>query len=817
MDTQLRQEVEALTGRLAAIITEQAGPLVFEYFHLLGQVAGLVREGAEASTLAAKTRFIQRLSVAEGQQLAHAFSLYFQVVNLCEERARIRHLSAAKEPAQSLRWLFGHLKKAGVSARKLQRLLDRLEIEPVLTAHPTEAKRRAVLTQLLRLGAQISDPDEVLEALWQTPEVRQRRPGPLNEVNSTLFFFDRTIFETTARFYRTFDLELNRYYPTVRRQRAFLTFASWVGGDRDGNPFVTPEVSLTTARWHHDHALRHYLRECDHLIEELTHAVPHAHATGLMTDATEGDGQPFQPFEEHRRRLVKARRKLRSGNESPAALLHELERVQCALRAQGAPRAANGRLARLIDQVKAFGFHLAELDFRDHSSKLGSAEDELLAELQTIRHLQLQYGEAAAHRFILSMTRSAEDILALQRLARKARLRAVDFVPLFETIEDLNHAPAIMRELWSNEDYRGHLSHRQNVQEVMLGYSDSNKDGGYLAANWLLYRAQKRLVRVAAESGVSLRFFHGKGGTIDRGGGASHRTLRAQPHAAPEGRIRITEQGEVVSLKYSQPWIAQRNLEQLASAVVAANALPVSRRHARGLAAWESVMQQMADASFTAYQDLVYRTPEFREYFWQATPIDLIEHARLGSRPTRRQQSADLRQLRAIPWVFAWTQSRHFLSAWYGLGQGLCSVAEAPDGGLERLRDMYAHWPVFTQLLDNVEVSLAKTDLAIAGAYADLVESANVRERIFGTIQSAYRLTVDMVLNVNGRQRLLANQPVLAESIRLRNPYVDPLNYLQIRFLRDWRATSEHRRSEELRRLLALTVHGIAFGMKSTG
>jgi phosphoenolpyruvate carboxylase len=391
----------------------------------------------------------------------------------------------------------------------------------------------------------------------------------------------------------------------------------------------------------------------------------------------------------------------------------------------------------------------------------------------------------------------------------------MDFVPLFETIEDLENSARVLGELTSDSEYRRHLKHRGLIQEVMLGYSDSNKDGGYLAANWFLYRAQKEMSRVADECGVKLRFFHGKGGTIDRGGGASYRSLRAQPHAARGGRLRITEQGEVVSLKYSTPLIAQRNLEQLASAVIAIQCLPESE--AQSLAQWEAAVAQLAKYSFEHYQRLVYGTPEFAEYFWQATPIDLIEHLRLGSRPSRRVQTSDIRSLRAIPWVFSWTQSRHLISAWYGIGHALRQFAEAKPDGLEQLREMYRRWPFFGMLLDNAEVSLAKTDLGIARQYAALVESADTRKKIFGLIEDEYARSVELVLAINKRKKLLENQPILAQSIRLRNPYVDPLNYLQIRFLSFWRKANETQRTEQLRRLLALTVKGIASGMKSTG
>jgi phosphoenolpyruvate carboxylase len=467
----------------------------------------------------------------------------------------------------------------------------------------------------------------------------------------------------------------------------------------------------------------------------------------------------------------------------------------------------------LIGQAKAFGFHLAELDFRDHSGKLTESPEELLGEFQCIHHIQREHGIAAANHFILSMTRCAGDALRALELARRAHLKQMDIVPLFETIDDLDQAPLIMRELWGDPGYRAHLKSRDDLQEIMLGYSDSNKDGGYLAANWFLYRAQKQLAQLADASAIKLRFFHGKGGSIDRGGGASHRSLRAQPFAAHGGRIRITEQGEVISLKYSNAFIAQRNLEQLTSAVIAANCLP-SRVPLARIPDWEQWMGEIAQISFACYQQLVYGTPEFQEYFWNATPIDLIEHLRIGSRPSRRQQTADLRQLRAIPWVFAWTQSRHLLSAWYGIGHALDQFARSEPDGLAKLHEMYAGWPFFSAVLDNAEMSLAKADLYIAGCYASLVRDASVRRKIFGMIEDAHKRAVRMVLNVNGRSALLANQPVLAESIRLRNPYIDPLNYIQIRFLPQWRRNKEN---EAVRRLLALTVNGIAFGMKSTG
>ena len=794
MDAQLPREVRFLTARLGAIVREQAGAATFGHFDELRRLARVIRARHDWASIRAKRRLVARLRVPEARAVAHASSLFFQLVNLCEERARVRHLQAEPVPVQSLRHLFRELKTAGVPAETVQHCLDALEVAPVLTAHPTEAKRRTSLNHLLRLTGQFDRPDEILEALWQTEEIRERRVTPLDEVDSVLFLVERSVLPALVQFYATFDAALHEVYPTVTRRRHFLTFSSWVGGDRDGHPFVTPEVSLATIARHRERALGHYACECEGLISELTHAAPRRGKAAAPADS-------FQPSEIYRRQLRTIRRRLVHGYRHSGQFVRDLEAIQTGLRRQGAHRAANGHLAGLITQAKACGFHLAQLDFRDHSRQ---APAELLDQLRTIRAIQRDHGEAVAHHFILSMTHSAADLTGLLALARRAKAR-VDIVPLFETIQDLDHAPQIMDAAFRNAEYREHLRRRDDVQEIMLGYSDSNKDGGYLAANWFLYRAQQSLAELADEHGVKLRFFHGKGGSIDRGGGMSHRSLRAQPHAAHGGRIRITEQGEVVSFKYSNPVIAQRNLEQLTTAVIAANCLPAPATEP----AWIATMESLARSSFDFYQELVYRTPEFLTYFRQATPIDLIEHLTIGSRPSRRSGDGDVRQLRAIPWVFSWTQSRLLLSAWYGIGHAL----EAHDD-LEQLREMYRRWPFFATLLDNAELSLAKTDLYIAGRYASLVKDAGIRRKILGVISAEHERSVRMVLQVTQRSRLLANQPVLAESIRLRNPYIDPLNYLQIRFLPRFRRNQEN---QNLRRLLALTVNGIAFGMKSTG
>ncbi|MDQ3621604.1 MAG: phosphoenolpyruvate carboxylase [Verrucomicrobiota bacterium] len=812
MDAVLTKEVRFLTTRLGEIIREQAGAAVFARLEEFRQLSKAVRHEGKPERVLAKQRLLARLSVDEAQHIAHAFSLFFQLVNLCEERARIRRLQEDPAPAQSLRRVFGEMKAARVPPATVQACLDALSVQPVLTAHPTEPRRRVTLYQLLRLAARFDHPDEALEALWQAQEIRERGVSPMNEVDRTIFIFETAILEMAPRFYSVFDAELRRAFPTVQRKREFLTFASWVGGDRDGHPFVTPEVSRATAALHCDAALKFYKHECSELINELVHAAPDPG----NRDESDDSGRAFQPRELFRRELFRIQAKL-DGDYSAGAFVADLERIREGLLNQKAQRAASGRLARLITQARVFGFHLAELDFRDHSSKLYESPEEIRAQLDTIREIQEAHGVEAADHFVVSMAQSATDLKTLLRLASEARASRLDLVPLFETIDDLKSAAGILRELWADREYREHLRQRGNAQEVMLGYSDSNKDGGYLAANWFLYRTQNELAALADESGVQIRFFHGKGGSIDRGGGQSYRSLRAQPHACHNSQIRITEQGEVISLKYANPVIAQRNLEQLTSAVIAANCLPECKAHARQLPQWERAFDALAENSNALYRRFVFETPEFATYFRQATPIDLIEHLTLGSRPAKRAPSGDLRQLRAIPWVFAWTQSRHLLSAWFGIGHSLESFAKTNADGLALLQRMYREWPFFATVLDNAATSLAKADLYIAGRYASLVESAALRRRIFGAVSDGHARSTAMLTSIFQRDSLLPPHSVLAASIRLRNPYVDPLHDLQIRFLAEWRRERDAEKKEQLRRLLALTVSGIAFGMKSTG
>jgi phosphoenolpyruvate carboxylase len=895
MDERLRREVRFLTTRLGAIVKEQCGPETFAAVENLRQLSKQIRHHVDPQLLEAKQQEVERLTLARARDVAHAFSLFFHLVNLCEERQRVRRLREyAREERgapMSLRHTFCEVQRQQVPAEALEKLLGSMHVEPVLTAHPTEAKRRSVLNHILRIGRTLDAlqgelgpaaeraVDPWVEALWLTDEARERSVTPEVEIESALVFLERTIYDLGGAFWDRLREELARAFPELAPPRPFLRFGSWVGTDRDGNPNVTPETSLLAAEKLRESILRYYTETTRRMLGLVSFSCRRPGLERRLRRTIERDMRRFpatrvfqnidQPRELYRRlvRIMLWRLERTGANrhgkyadagefERDAALLEEV------LAEHPSPRVSRVGPGRLRVAAQIFGFHAASLDFRQHASLTRAAAEEVLraanlpfdseeARIRSVQRLltrpavrfrasaetrrtldefgalaeiQKRFGQNAAPRYILSMTARTSDIWDVLLLARQAGLisnganlrSAVDVIPLFETLDDLERGPQILEELFSDPLYRRLLRSRNDFQEVMLGYSDSVKDAGYVAANWALFRAQMRLEEVAERFGVRLGLFHGKGGTIDRGGGQSHRSIQSQPFAAPGGRIRITEQGEVISLKYSNPDIAERNLEQLVTAVLDAHLLHARRVDPAKVAEWEKHLAELAASSRDYYRELVYQTPEFLTYFWQATPIDLIEQLRLGSRPSRRFSSDDLRDLRAIPWVFAWTQSRHFLPSWYGLGFAIekFAAARAPEG-LAVLREMYEGWPYFAILLDNAEASLAKTDFYIARRYAELVEDEQVRQAIFCRIEEEYQRTVRGVLEISGCKHLLERQPTLAKSIRLRNPYVDPLNFLQIRSLKQWRR--DRRASPELLRLLQVTVGGIAFGMKSTG
>lgn len=904
----LRQDVRFLTTLLGEVIQEQEGKSFFNTIEKIRQYAKEAREHPKSKQLAQKQQLIDRLTLNQAKKVSLAFTLYFQLVNIAEERHRVRKIHLHEHEAKSnqdmsLQKLFHDLKKEHISSNKIVQLFNQMEIGLVLTAHPTESKRRTILEHLLQISRLLEESQESektylerkwiqkkikarLEILWQTNPTRNRQMKVIDEVSHTLFYFKHTILNLVPRvlsgvrggFELVYSEIKNFPYPKIR-------FGSWVGGDRDGNPNVTPEISYEAASKHRDLILKHYLEKLEELIISFSQSTKSQKISKKLQKSLALDEKimpqlaqdwaQYEGSELYRKKISFMSQKLRHTLEKKQPLysrstdfLEELELIQESMTKFNNGLAADNLLEELVLQVKTFGFYLANLEFRDHKEKVHQALSEILAsknkqypkdlkdqlsflkkelskpshssesfkvspdvwkQLLTMDRIQKDLSYGVIESYLLSMSQEANDLLALLLLAKWAGLVEVGprgvvssrirVVPLFETIEDLQRASTVMAELFEDSFYRSYLKSIGQVQEVMLGYSDSNKNGGYLAANWQLYLTQKKLARIARKKGLQLVLFHGKGGTIDRGGGQSHRAIVAQPYAAPDGLIKITEQGEVVSAKYSNPVIARRNIEQLLSAVTVAN-LVVSKEQQdkQTNRQRESIMNQLTEDSVTFYRDLVFHDPNFIQFYQEATPIQVIGMASIGSRPSRRKKSDCVEDLRAIPWVFSWIQSRFILSAWYGVGSAFEKyIEEQGKKGEVQLQELYKKWPFFKSLIDNVEQSLAKADLFIARKYAQLVTDSVIRDRIMNKIEAEYLRTQKMVLTITGETKLLNHQPVLRKSIELRNPYVDPLNYIQTRFLKEYRSNLSVAEKEKRKEILLLTINGIASGMKSTG
>lgn len=901
-----RKDVRLLTTLLGDIIREQEGDKIFNKIQEIRELTKTVREKHDPGSVDKLDSLIASLDLAQSYKIARAFTIYFQLVNIAEEAQRVRRIrSYDADPDlfqdMSLRKLFYDLKQAGFKTKEVSDFLSRMDIELVLTAHPTEAKRRTVLNHLLAIASELSKinrPDitetekqdvilkikEALEILWHTSEVRQRKVGVLDEVEQELFYFKRTILNLLPDTHKRLQLEFTRFFKEDEPgEFPFLRFGSWVGADRDGNEYVTCEITRETALRQKRFILEVYLAAVEALIGKLSHSQTLAPVSRELKQSLEKDNkrfpalrkelERFESDEVYRKKIsfvhhrLKRTHQNRSGAYSSAEeLLKDLSLIQNSLEKNKGVLAARGDLEKLILQIRFFGFHLAKLDFRDHAKKvrqalseifpdtaidqaflsqkitqgnipfdkkdLSKSSTDMLDQLLTMKEIQANVDENISGNYILSMTEDALDILSLLCLAKisglirvvngKVTESRIGIVPLFESIDSLDRAHEVMERLFSTPIYRSYLASRKNRQEIMLGYSDSCKDGGYLTANWKLYRAEKRLVETARQHGIDVLFFHGKGGTIDRGGGESHKAILAQPYTASGGRIKITEQGEVVAQKYSNPLIARRNLEQLVTAVVWTNLVSAKQaeNHAK-ISLWEKRMDALSDLSYRFYRQLISETPGFLQFYNEATPIRLLKVARIGSRPATRGKLESFEDLRAIPWVFSWIQSRFIISAWYGFGFALEDYIKQVPEGLRELREMNREWPFFSSLMHNAQISLAKTDLYIAEHYAGLVEGSELKKRVFDLIVAEHRRAVRAVLDVSEQKALLDFHPVLRESIHLRNPYVDPLNYLQCRFLRERkRAEANAKSHSEINKiddLLLLTVNGIAFGMKSTG
>jgi phosphoenolpyruvate carboxylase len=825
--------------------------------------------------------------LARAEQVARAFTVYFHLTNLAEERHRVRilrgqdpaHAQPAAEPghgAPRRESLAAAVAQLGddPGGQELRSMLAHLRVHPVLTAHPTEARRRAVVTALRRIAALIESLDatgsgdeqaavkrrlgEEIQLLWLTAPLRIKPIGPIDEVRTVMAVFDETLFTLAPAIYRALEAACAQAPGTGDATAgppaipAYLRYGSWVGADRDGNGLVTSQVTREAAVIQADHALRALENATTRIGRALTiqaDAAPPSQELALALEAAQIDHPELvggiaarSPDEPYRTYLLFAAERLRATRLRQADLAYpdcqefvaDLRKVQRSLAQAGATGQARGEIQSLIWQAETFGFHAAGLEVRQHSAvhaaalaeiaaggDLSERTTEVLDTLRAIGWIQSRYGVDACRRYVISFTRSAADIEAVYLLASHA-LRSgppvLDVVPLFESGEDLRNATGVLDDMLRLEPVQRRLAENGRQVEVMLGYSDSAKELGPVTATLALYDAQERLTRWAAEHDVTLTLFHGRGGALGRGGGPAGRAVLAQAPGSVNGRLKVTEQGEVIFARYAHPVIALRHLEQVTSAVLLASAPGATGPALEAAKRFRPAADKIAAAALRSYRTLV-EADGFAEWFASISPLDELGRMRIGSRPPRRGVGgapgpASLDDLRAIPWVFAWAQTRLNLPGWYGLGSGLAAVAGG-EAGLREAREAYQGWPLLTVLFDNAEMSLAKTDRRMAARHLAL----GGREDLTGLVLAEYDLTRRLLLAVTGHDRLLASRQVLSRAVTLRDPYVDALSYLQLRALKGLRAgdAAADGGTEQLERLLLLSVNGIAAGLQNTG
>lgn len=941
-DAPLRGDIRLLGSLLGSTLKRHGGARLFEIEEQVRQASKALRRKPDPARERALARLLRGLDVDDTIGVIRAFAVYFQLVNLAEQHHRIRrkryyalHTPDAPQAGSIAACLDG-LRDEKVSPRHLEETLQALSIRPVMTAHPTEAARRSLLNKHRRVADILSELDrndltEVerklaegclegeIESIWLTDEVRSFQPTVLDEVANTLYYFDAVLFDAVPAFQESLRRSLAQRYPSVEFAGPLtpIRFGSWVGGDRDGNPHVTPAITWETLRRQQELVLSKYRAALAELEGRLSESSRFCPASPALQKSLKQDARTYanvaallrerHPEEPHRQKVrfmlervegalsrnraltgaVDSERSNASlipvgGPDLPTSgyrrrqeLFQDLTLLHESLKTQRVANAAE-RVEQLMGQVATFGLHLAELDLRQHSERHEAALEELTqslglaktyaafdesereawltAELQNARPLVAfdselssetmetlnvfrvarraldQISPEAFGSYIISMTREVSDILAVLVLAKEAGLYRVRrgeapatcrirVSPLFETIDDLHRAPEVMRRLFSNPSYAAVLRDQGSLQHIMLGYSDSGKDGGILTSAWELYQAQEALWESARAHDVGLCLFHGRGGSVGRGGGPSHKAILAQPPGTVAGHIKITEQGEVISSKYGLPELALRNMELVTAAVLQAS-LPPSRRSAESarIATWRAAMTELSESACLAYREVV-QSEGFTDYFMEATPVEELQHMRFGSRPARRKKrSKSIADLRAIPWVFGWTQSRHLLPGWLGVGASLESfVEQAPRKRLALLKEMYRDWPFFASALSNIEMALAKADFQIARQYAErLVERKH--RKIFRRLEREYQTTKRLLLRVTGQSELLEQAPVLKRSISVRNPYVDPMSYLQVELLARHRGP-QAKAGEDRATLYALllTINGIAGGLRNTG
>ncbi len=907
----LRRDVRSLGTLLGEVLREQGGDELFEQVESLRRLAAERRqaefEGDPAkanSALQKALLLVHTLTVDRAYQMARAFGFYFELINLAETNHRKRRrlagsLRSDAEPQRgSLQGTLRRMRNAGYTADEAMDLLHRVCVTPVFTAHPTEVARRSVISKRHRIALLLEQLDQIpssddeldrledgllteITGLWQTDDVRLQRPAVTDEVRMGLDYFNDSIFETLPALYAEVANALHKEYGlqlALPDLPTLVNFGSWIGGDRDGNPFVTPQVTREALSMSREVLYVHYRMRLHNASQQISSSTQQVPVTAELAAAVDEYLAEMPLTGKHLRerflceqlRVMLTCMLLRLGEtaavwtdtadnermapyQSASEMLRDLDLIRGSLMANKGERIAESIIDPLIVEVRTYGLHLQTLDIRQHATVHATAVKEISAwhddgslpsplspmtaeVIDTFRTVAMvkRAGDAQSIRqYVISGATSAEDVLRTLWLARIGGVMAertehdpgLLIAPLFESIEDLQNAPDICRELWTSPAYLPLLESWGRRQEVMLGYSDSNKDGGMISSTWEVWKAHRALHEVARECNVKLQLFHGRGGTVGRGGGPTHRAIYAQPLDSFNGQLRITEQGEVLNFKYSDVVLAERNLELMIASSLDAVARPDLRAcggcntHLTGAVddTWVEAMDQLAAWSFHRYRADILENPDTFDYFQQATPVAELEHAKIGSRPAKRSGKRSLSDLRAIPWVFGWMQSRHSVPAWYGVGTALEKYVTEVADGMPRLQTMVRDFPLFLDMLRNVETALAKSDFGIAQLYASLVTDEALRARVYPMLKAEFERTRSMLLSITQQTELLQGNRVLARSIRLRNPYVDPMSWIQVELLRRKHASSNEADENELNRAITATINGISAGLRNTG